>query len=416
VKVLQINQSDLVGSRFQNLAIRDLLGERGIDSKHLVWNKKSDLPSVRQMFDRPWIRSLNRRIGEFEKWQSTHSMYQFQSMFLPSDPWFQEADVIHYHIVHDGFFSLQALPFLARLKPSVWTWHDPWIMTGHCIYPLGCDRWKSGCGSCPDLGLPFPMKRDKTSKAFQQKQRIVEKSELEVVLASSHMFNMAEASPIGRGARKHQIPFGIDLDVFKPVDPQPARQRLGVLEGRIVIAVRAFHSPYKGFEYFLEALRSLSTKVPLTILSTHEKGTLNEFIGKHQLIELGWVDDEELVLATYQAADFFVMPSTAEAFGMMAIEAMASGKPVIVFEGTSLPEVTHAPDVGIAVPMRDSKALCEAMTLLIENSVERRRRGDEGRKIAERFYGAVSFADRMAQLYRDTFNRHPKTKKGRLSL
>ena len=41
------------------------------------------------------------------------------------------------------------------------------------------------------------------------------------------------------------------------------------------------------------------------------------------------------------------MPSVAEAFGMMAVESMACGKPVIVFDGTSLPEVTRAPDIGL---------------------------------------------------------------------
>jgi hypothetical protein len=66
--------------------------------------------------------------------------------------------------------------------------------------------------------------------------------------------------------------------------------------------------------------------------------------------------------------------------------------------------------------MRDAQALCTAMMLLIENSEERRRRGDEGRKVAERLYGAVNFADRMASLYRESFDRHPTSQKGRRSL
>jgi len=67
----------------------------------------------------------------------------------------------------------------------------------------------------------------------------------------------------------------------------------------------------------------------------------------------------------------------------MAVEAMACGKPVIVFEGTSLPEVTFAPDVGIAVPMRDVSALKDAVISLVENVDDRLRRGRKAREIAE---------------------------------
>jgi glycosyltransferase involved in cell wall biosynthesis len=168
----------------------------------------------------------------------------------------------------------------------------------------------------------------------------------------------------------------------------------------VVILVRAFDSPFKGFDYFVHALDQLDTTVPLCILTTHDKGGLNRFIGKHQIVELGWVNDDEVILDSYRAADIMVMPSTAEAFGMMAIEAMACGKPVIVAEGTSLPEVTVAPEVGISVPPHDPAALAVEIKRLVEDSEERQRRGMAGRKIAEQRYDAVLFTSRLAEIYR----------------
>ena len=90
---------------------------------------------------------------------------------------------------------------------------------------------------------------------------------------------------------------------------------------------------------------------------------------------------------------------------MMAIESMAFAKPVIVFAGTSLPEISHAPDVGLQVPMGDVVALAAAIKQLVENGEERRARGLAGRAIAEELYGDRLFARRLGDLYRSAVAR-----------
>lgn len=407
MKVLQINSSDIVGSRFNGFDVRHLLAAEGIQSHHLVWDKKSDSSSSSRFFDVPGSREATKFLGRVEQAFSIHSRLQMQSQTLPLHRKFQEADVVHYHIVHDGYFSLDALPRLSRLKPSIWTWHDPWPMTGHCIYPLGCERWKIGCGACPSLDLPFAIRRDRTAETFRWKQRLLQRTDVDLVVASDHMRGMVQSSPIGQAKRLHCIPFGIDLEKFHPHGGSAARARLGVLPNRVVIGVRSFpQSPFKGFDCFIEALRRLGrTDVPLSIVATHTKGQLNEFIGTHQIIDLGWINNERAILDTFKAADFFVMPSTSEAFGMMAIEAMACGKPVIVFDGTSLPEITHAPEVGVSVPMGDIDGLVVAMRRLAENAAERERRGAAGRALAEKRYGEHLFSRRLADLYRSVAAR-----------
>lgn len=406
MKLVQINRGDVLGSRFNGYGLRELLAEQGIDSTHLVWDKTVDDPAVKSMLPFPGSRLLVRTAGRIERRLSTHSLLQLQSFGLPLEGDFRAADVVHYHIVHDGFFSILAMPFLSRLKPSVWTWHDPWIMTGHCIYPKECDRWKIGCGQCPDLDRFFTMERDHTRWNFRQKQRIVRHSDFDVVLASQWMMDMARRSPIGRNARLHHIPFGLDLDHYKPREPQAARERFGVFKDHVVICVRAFAtSPYKGFDEFVKALERLQTKKKVCVLSFQETGVMNHLIGKHQIIELGWVKDDATMLDAYAAADLFAMPSTAEAFGLMAIEAMACGKPVVVFDGTSLPEVAFAPEAGLAVPMGDVDALAAAMARLIDDPVERATRGRRSRELAERHYDARLQAERLAKLYRSVAHK-----------
>ena len=91
---------------------------------------------------------------------------------------------------------------------------------------------------------------------------------------------------------------------------------------------------------------------------------------------------------------------------MMAVESMACGKPVIIFDGTSLPEVTGAPDVGVLVPRGDVDRLTEAMRRLILDQTERQARGRAGRALVEERYDARRFAQRLSGLYRDVAARH----------
>jgi glycosyltransferase involved in cell wall biosynthesis len=411
MKVLQINSSDVIGRRFNNFDIRHLLEAEGIESRHLVWNRLSDSPSSGLFFDVPGSRRATSLAGRLEASLSIHSRLQYQSFSLPLHQAFRDADLVHYHILHDGYFGLGALPWLSRLKPSVWTWHDPWPMTGHCIYPMSCRRWQIGCGKCPMLDLPFAMRQDKTAEAFRWKQKLIGRMDVNLIVASKHMRKMVELSPIGQNKPTHVIPFGIDLNRFSPRDPSASRARLGILPGRIVIGARVFpESPFKGFEFFVEALRRLGADVPpLAVVTTHGIGHLNEFIGRHQIIDLGWTNDEDLILDTYLAADFFVMPSTAEAFGMMAIEAMACGKPIIVFDGTSLPEITRAPDVGLAVPAANVDALAAAMRELAGSETQRHARGAAGRVVAEAHFDNRLFARRLGSLYQSIASGNKST-------
>ena len=63
-----------------------------------------------------------------------------------------EPDIVHLHNIHGYYLNLRIVRSLVKLGiPVVWTLHDGWPLTGRCAYLSGCDRWKNGCGHCPDL-------------------------------------------------------------------------------------------------------------------------------------------------------------------------------------------------------------------------------------------------------------------------
>jgi glycosyltransferase involved in cell wall biosynthesis len=405
MKLVQINVNDAFGERFNGLSITGHLKALGVDSTHLVWNRTMIEPHIKTLLPYPGVRAFNRLAGDLEARWSLQSRLQAQSFALAAQPEFVQADVAHYHIIQDGFFSLDALPMLSRIKPSVWTWHDPWPMTGHCLHPKECQRWRIGCGYCPDLERIYPMREDKTAQAFAHKRAIVARSKLDIVVASRWMLDMARASPIAEGARLHHVPFGLDTDIYRPMDKAALRERLGIEPGRIVIALRAQTSPFKGLSDLVTALSDMETSTPLCILTVQETGHFDHLLGRHQVIDMGWISGHQEMAEVLAACDLYVMPSTADAFGLMAVEAMACGAPVLAYEGTALPGVIGVPDVGVATPMGDIPGLKAAIKHLVEDPEQIRKRGLLARAMVERDYTIGLHVERLHKIYREAANR-----------
>jgi glycosyltransferase involved in cell wall biosynthesis len=411
MKILQVNAYESPGKRFNGLSITPLLKKQGIESKHLVLYKDTQNPDVLtfdgqqenklyQIANRIANYVVNRVINRIERIASLQSVFYPHARQMMKLQAFKEADLLHLHIIHSGFLSLADLPKMTALKPTVWTLHDPWAMTGHCIYPFDCNRWQVGCGDCPNLKSPMPLLFDTTRFLFNYKRRTYQNAKFDIIVASKWMQNMVEASPLMKDIRVHYVPFGLDLNFWNQDATPNAREKLGISKNVLVICFRVEDNSFKGLPYIIQALERIQSKQSICLLTMGKKGLLQQFSDRFQLVELGWINDEQCVRDAFIAADIFLMPSTAEAFGVMAIEAMACSKPIISFEGTSLPEITFAPDVGVSVPMKNVDALSHALQAMIDNPTELEERGRKGRLLAETHYNDELQAQRLAEIYR----------------
>jgi len=225
------------------------------------------------------------------------------------------------------------------------------------------------------------------------------RTDIHLVVASHWMDQMAAQSPILSHLPRTIIPFGLNTRVFKPLNKKACKQAFGIPEDAFVIAFRAIpFSPYKGVEYIEKALLNLSSKKPIYLITFDTVGLVPNLEEKFGIVELGWVN-ERSIAAALSAADVFLMPSLAESFGMMAVEAMACGTPVIVFEGTALPSIIQAPRGGIAVPAKDWEALKEAIEALIENPELYERFVRNGLEIVNEEYTIDKYVSRHLELY-----------------
>jgi glycosyltransferase involved in cell wall biosynthesis len=400
--ILQVSTWDESGARFDGLEIHRALERRGARSSMAVLSPTIPDKGVFGMPNR-----ITRRIDawltpRFEERRGIQRLFATAGLTLFLRREFWTADVVHLQIIHGlPGFSLLQIPLMSRLKPIVWTWHDPWIFSGHCIYPLDCELWKTGCPRCPDLPLPLAVPRDSSAVNWKIKRFALRQTRGVIVVASEWMKRRVEESGIAPHLKCVVISLGVDTHVFRPRDRAESRRALGIDPDAHVVAFRdaGIGERFKNSALVVEALRRYSPTRKTYVLCFQTSETAQALTGQYEVVDLGWVPTAEEAAVAYSAADLFLMPSRAEAFGMMAVEAMACGIPVIVADGTALPEVVNAPHVGLSVRQGDPGALASAVEALLADPDARQQRGVAGRALAVSEYSFDRYLDAHLRLY-----------------
>lgn len=398
---LQLSVVDRGGARFNGFDLMRGLEADGRPCRMAVFQKLSNDPRV-EAIGRPRTRFLYERyLAPIEARLARPGQLGPAAWELYGSRLFREASLLHAHILPHGWFNLAALPHLARRKPLVWTLHDPWALTGHCIYPMACQRWLEGCGSCPDLAIDLPLARDRTAALLQRKRRIYARTRMHLVVVSRWMERMVRRSPLLRHHALSLIPLGLDTVVFKPIAKSDARRALALDPDRAVLSFRATRptNRFKGTQHAVEALLRSDLPVGTQVVAFDQRGTCEPLRSRFDLHEPGWVDDEARAALIYAASDLFLMPSLAEAFGMMALEAMACGTPALVYRGTALQDVIEDTGGGEAVPSSDVDALAAAIGRLMADPDRRARLAAAGGDVVRREYTFERYVRRHAALY-----------------
>ncbi|MEW5895318.1 MAG: glycosyltransferase family 4 protein [Candidatus Omnitrophota bacterium] len=164
----------------------------------------------------------------------------------------------------------------------------------------------------------------------------------------------------------------------------------------------------KGIEYLLKAVPDVLERCPqarFIFAGKDEAGIHKSYFDKlsggrfHDSVEfLGCVSDERLE-DLYRTCEVLCVPSVSESFGLVFVEAMSRGKPVVACDVCAVGEVIAHGQNGLLVPPRDSKSIVSALVELINDPVKRRRMGESGRRMCEEKFSDSAMAERTERFY-----------------
>jgi glycosyltransferase involved in cell wall biosynthesis len=322
----------------------------------------------------PYVRGFpgSRRLARFAE-KHTGLQYIYSPSFRQVQKRFRdEPDVVHLHALHSagGWADHTGLKKLQDCYPTVCTLNDLWWLSGHCAYGMECERWKTGCGSCPDLVRYPSIARDNTHCNWQRKKRLVAKSRLHFIAPSQWVKSQAAASPILEDSPVYMVPNPIDTTVFCPGSQIESREQLGVPTSAKVVMLAANHlsSRFKGTEDAIRVLGQLGSANVFVILVGRGSDLVSQLIPQASL-SLGYVSNSNVMAQCYRAADVFLMPSRAETFGLVAAEATACGAAVVSYRAGGLQEVTLMAE-GFVVNDDCTEGLLAGLMHLLENPKE----------------------------------------------
>jgi len=317
----------------------------GIDST-LITSGVFDLddPSVIAMGKSPWqrgreyllARSVNLPLRFFPKRMNRIFSTGFFGLNYKKYRAFREADVVHLHWIN-GLVSMGSLQGID--KPIVWTLRDMWPLTGGCHYSMGCERYQTGCGQCPQLGSSFEL--DYSHWVVANKLAKLPKK-IRVVGISAWLSERARNSKIFSDFSVQTICNSIDTDLFFPVDQVSSRMALGLPQDKRIILVGAQNSDdfYKGFDLLWQALKECNLRDSHVVIFGRTNPADIAWL-EDRCTNLGFLHDHTSLRLAYSSADMFVAPSREEAFGKTLAESLACGTPVVCFDATGPGEIVQ---------------------------------------------------------------------------
>lgn len=250
-----------------------------------------------------------------------------------------QPDVVHLHNLHKFCINL---PILFRyLKESrvkvVWTLHDCWAFTGKCPHFVltGCDKWKSGCGGCPQT-KEYPRSLIDTSKSmYKKKKKWFSELDMTIVTPSYWLAKLVKQSFLQSYPVK-VIHNGIDLSIFRPTESN-FRQKYGCEGKKILLGVSSGWSNRKGLDVLITLAKHLDPeRYQIVLVGTSE--ATDSLLPSH-VISIHRTQDQKELAEIYTVADVFVNPTREDTFPTVNMESLACGTPVLTFRTGGSPEI-----------------------------------------------------------------------------
>ena len=299
-------------------------------------------------------------------------------------------DIIHLHNLHNCYINLSLLfKYIKKHNiKTVWTLHDCWAFTGHCPHfdMIGCDKWKTGCYSCPQY-KEYPKSLFDNSKYMYRlkKKWFTDIKDMTIVTPSEWLASLVKESYLKDYPVK-VINNGIDLNVFKPTESD-FREKYALENKYIVLGVAFGWGKRKGLDVFIELAKRLDKgKYKIVLVGTDDN--IDKLLPEN-IISIHRTQNQTELVKIYSAADVFANPTREENYPTVNMEALACGTPVATFNTGGSPEMLDE-TCGAAVAKNDIDAMyneiiriCEKKPYSLEACIKKAKGFDKNEKFGE---------------------------------
>ena len=253
-----------------------------------------------------------------------------------------DPDVIWLHNLHGYYINIELLFGYLRNcgKQIIWTLHDCWAFTGNCPYftYVGCDRWRTGCGNCPQKDKYPQTCRDATKENFARKKELFTGiPNLSIQVPSKWLAGLVSQSFL-KDYPLELVPNTVDTSIFHPTESDLV-SRWHLENKFVVLGAANIWEPRKGLQDFITLSSLLPDSCQIVLVGIPRN--LQKKLPKN-ILALPRTKDQRELAQWYTLADVYVSPSVEETFGMTVLEAACCGTTPIVYQNTACQEVAQA--------------------------------------------------------------------------
>ena len=310
-------------------------------------------------------------------------------------------EIVHLNNPHDSFLGMKDIRTISRMCPTVWTLHDLWALTGHCAFPVGCEeRWKTGCQKCECLNNYPRLRRDVSAALYEKKKQYFTGNKIAFTVPSQWMMEQVKLSYL-RDESCSVIVNSLDTAQWYPFEKEDLRQQYGITTSKIVLAFVAadVSVPQKGMKLLDEVLKRLDPEKYVLLIAGKCGEELENLTKAYETIYFGYISDQRKMNEFYAMADVLVNPSTYETFGLVNIEAMASGTPVVAYDVCAMREIIGS-DAGWCLAEKTATIMKEKLVDLEMNKKELQEKSQICRQRVIEYFEENKMLDAYENLYK----------------
>jgi glycosyltransferase involved in cell wall biosynthesis len=300
---------------------------------------------------------------------------------------------------------------MVKAKVSLFGDQEPDLIHANDLFPDGyaCARL-AGLINIPLVVTSHGSDNRVHAKHARRRKAVLEAAEASSKIICVSEFVRRELIDLGLESKKMvTVKNGVDLHrIYNGPETNRIRNRFG--NRMIILTVGHMTISEKGFDINIKTFAQLLQEMPqcnavLVLVGDGAKRpsleSMVKRMGLHGRVFFEGAKSPEEVMHYMSACDLYCMPSWYEAFGIVYLEAMMHGKPVIAVQGQGISEVIEDGKTGLLVPPRDVMATCKALKRLIEDERFRCQIGLNGRNLVCSQYSQKHSAERTLLVYRD---------------